>query len=98
MIAYEHTEENKLEQYLFNTDLPNEFTGYQKPNMQKLAHMVIFFAEKLKPWKTQLNKLLFYADFQTFALTGFSMSGVKYRAIDMGPVPNNFSSIFEYMS
>ena len=98
MITSEHTEENRLEQYLFNTDLPNEFTGYQLPNMQKLSHMVIFFAEKLKPWKTQLNKLLFYADFQTFALTGFSMSGVKYRAIDMGPVPNNFSSIFEYMS
>jgi transcriptional regulator with XRE-family HTH domain len=98
LLATEQTEEAELEHYLFNTDLPNEYTGYQKPNMQKLAHMVIYFAEKLKPWKTQLNKLLFYAEFQTFALTGFSMSGVKYRAIDMGPVPNNFSSIFEYMS
>jgi transcriptional regulator with XRE-family HTH domain len=98
LVAIEQSEEEGLEHYLFNSDLPNEYTGYQKPYMQKLAHMVIYFAENLKPWKTQLNKLLFYADFQTFALTGFSMSGVKYQAIDMGPVPNNFSSIFEYMS
>ncbi|MCP9766692.1 DUF4065 domain-containing protein [Lacihabitans sp. LS3-19] len=98
LLTTDQAEEAGLEHYLFNTDLPNEYTGYQRPNMQKLAHMVIYFAEKLKPWKTQLNKLLFYADFQTFALTGFSMSGVKYRAIEMGPVPNNFSSIFEYMS
>ena len=25
------------------------------------------------------------------------MSGVQYRAIAMGPVPNNFNSIFEYL-
>jgi uncharacterized phage-associated protein len=98
LLATDQSEEAGLEHYLFNSDLPNEYTGYQRPNMQKLTHMVIYFAENQKPWKTQLNKLLFYADFHTFALTGFSMSGVKYRAIDMGPVPNNFSSIFEYMS
>ncbi|MDD4108111.1 MAG: hypothetical protein PHH93_05265 [Prolixibacteraceae bacterium] len=26
------------------------------------------------------------------------MSGVQYRAIPMGPVPNNFYSIFEYLA
>ena len=26
------------------------------------------------------------------------MSGACYRAINMGPVPNNFNSIFEYMA
>ena len=26
------------------------------------------------------------------------MSGVQYRAIPMGPVPNNFNSIFEYLA
>ncbi len=30
--------------------------------------------------------------------TGFSISGVQYRAIPMGPVPNNFNSIFEYLA
>ena len=27
----------------------------------------------------------------------FAISGARYRAIDMGPVLNNFNSIFEYM-
>ena len=26
------------------------------------------------------------------------MSGSRYRAINMGPVPNNFNSIFEYLA
>ena len=26
------------------------------------------------------------------------MSGARYRAINMGPVPNNYNSIFEYMA
>ena len=60
--------------------------------------MVVFFTEKLEPWKTKLNKLLFYADFIMYKQSGFSMSGVQYRAIPMGPVPNNFNSIFEYLA
>lgn len=60
--------------------------------------MVVFFAEKMQPWKTKLNKLLFYADFLMHSKTGFSISGVQYRAISMGPVPNNFNGIFEYLS
>ncbi len=59
--------------------------------------MVIYFTAELTPWKTQLNKLLFYADFLNYKRTGYSMSGVRYRAINMGPVPNNFQSIFEHL-
>jgi uncharacterized phage-associated protein len=59
---------------------------------------VVFFAEQLKPYKTKMNKLLFYADFLMFRETGFSISGLRYRAIDLGPVPNNFQSIFEYLA
>lgn len=60
--------------------------------------MVIFFSKMLNPWKTYLNKYLFYADFLNYKRTGFSISGINYRAIDMGPVPNNFNSIYEYIA
>jgi hypothetical protein len=30
--------------------------------------------------------------------SGYSISGAQYRAISMGPVPNNFNSIFEYLA
>ena len=60
--------------------------------------MVVFFSERLNPWKTQLNKLMFYADFLMFKRSCFSISGARYRAINMGPVPNNYNSIYEYIS
>lgn len=90
---------HKLEEYFFSgQSLPSEFTGYRKPSMERLSEMVLFFAKAVQPWTTQLNKLLFYADFLNFKRTCFSMSGVRYRAINMGPVPNNYQSIFEYMA
>ena len=89
--------EKQLENYFFGTCLPNNLTGFKTPNLRKFSEMVVFFTEKLEPWKTKLNKLLFYADFIMHKQSGFSMSGVQYRAIPMGPVPNNFNSIFEYL-
>lgn len=88
----------QLEKYFFEASMPNTFTGYKMPSLEKFTEMVIFFTERLQPWKTKLNKLLFYADFAMHKLSGFSISGMQYRAIPMGPVPNNFNSIFEYLA
>ncbi len=88
----------ELEKYFFEACLPNTYTGYRVPSIEKFANMVIFFTNRLQPWKTKLNKLLFYADFEMYRQSGYSISGVQYRAITMGPVPNNFNSIFEYLS
>jgi transcriptional regulator with XRE-family HTH domain len=89
---------SQFQDYLFGKNMPDEFTGYKKPCLKKLTEMVVYFTEQLEPWKTKMNKLLFYADFLNFKRTCFSISGIRYRAIDMGPVPNNFNSIFEYLA
>ena len=60
--------------------------------------MVVYFSDKLSPFKTKMNKLLFYADFLMFKQSCFSISGMRYKAIEMGPVPINFQSIFEYLA
>ncbi|HUX53274.1 MAG TPA: type II toxin-antitoxin system antitoxin SocA domain-containing protein, partial [Williamwhitmania sp.] len=90
--------EKLLENYFFEVCMPSANTGFRKPNLEKFTEMVVFFTEKLQPWKTKLNKLLFYADFEAYKQTGYSISGVQYRAIPMGPVPNNYNSIFEYLA
>ncbi len=87
----------EFQDYLLGDHISDEFSGYRKPSLEKLTEIVVYFSEKLNPWKTKLNKLLFYADFLHYKKTCFSMSGARYRAINMGPVPNNFNSIFEYM-
>lgn len=89
--------EKQLENYFFGPCFPNSLTGFKMPDLKKFSEMVVFFTERLQPWKTKLNKLLFYADFTMYQQYGFSISGVQYRAIPMGPIPNNFNSIFEYL-
>jgi transcriptional regulator with XRE-family HTH domain len=88
--------ENHYERYLLGDNTPNEFTGYRSPHLEKIAYMILFFAEKTKPFKTKLNKLLFYSDFYHYKKTCFSISGARYLAIQMGPVPKNFGGIFDY--
>lgn len=87
-----------VEDYLAGQKLVNTYTGYRQSDFAKFAEMVIFFTEKLQPWKTKLNKLLFYADFQMFRNEVQSISGIQYQAISLGPVPYNFQSIFEYLA
>jgi putative zinc finger/helix-turn-helix YgiT family protein len=72
------------------------YTGYRTPSLKRMIGMIVYFTELCKPWKTKMNKLLFYADFFHYKRTGFSISGAEYMAIQMGPVPLNFGSIFEY--
>ena len=60
--------------------------------------MIIYFCTRQRPWKTKLNKLLFYADFTFFKEYGVSIIVSEDYAIDMGPVPDNFNSIFEHLT
>lgn len=87
-----------FKEYLLGNHLADIYSGYRNPNIEKFTEMVIYFSAKLSPFKTKMNKLLFYADFLMFKESCFSISGVRYKAIDMGPVPNNFQSIFEYLT
>lgn len=96
--AAEASFDTSLKKYLLGDYLPNSMSGYKAPNFDKFAEMVVFFSERLQPWKTKLNKLLFYADFMMHRSVGYSISGSQYIAIAMGPVPNNFNSTFDYLA
>lgn len=81
--------------YILGESNPDIYTGYKTPSFEKLTEMIVFFTERLSPMKTVMNKLLFYADFLFFKNHSFSISGTRYVAIDYGPVPINFNTIFE---
>ena len=87
-----------LKDYLLGNHLADIYSGYKNPDFSKFTEMVIYFSEKTEPFITKMNKLLFYADFLMFKQNCFSISGVRYKAIGMGPVPNNFQSTFEYLA
>lgn len=90
--------ENKLEARYLGGSTPNRLTGFVKPNFSKFTEMVKYFTIHCEPWKTKLNKLMFYADFSHFKHTSYSISGANYRAINMGPVVNNYNSLYEYIA
>lgn len=79
---------------MFDSRIPNILNGFRSPNLDKIANMVCFFAEENKPFTTALNKLVFYADFGHFKRYGFSISGIYYKAINLGPVPENYGGIY----
>ena len=87
-----------FKEYLLGNHLADKYSGYRNPNFEKITEMVVYFSDKLSPFKTKMNKLLFYADFLMFKQSCFSISGMRYKAIEMGPVPINFQSIFEYLA
>lgn len=85
--------------YVFDFNfLPDNFSGYKKPNFDKLVEMAVFFTEKMTPTSTKMNKLLFYADFLYYKSTGYSISGTRYFAHNHGPVPNKFRTLFDYLA
>lgn len=80
--------------YYFNRmQTPDRFMGYQVPSFEKFANMVLYFLNNAR-FKVRLNKLLFYADFLHFKNFGTAISGAKYAALPMGPVPDNYAPIF----
>ena len=90
--------EKEYVDYLFGNDYPSSITGYKKPSLAKICNMVCFFGEKLSPFKTKMNKLLFYSDFLMYRESCFSISGLKYQAIQRGPVPVNFQSLYDFLA
>lgn len=75
-----------------------QFTGYAKPDLSKARQMVLYFAIHTKPFVTKMNKLLFYADFLNFKKTGISISGMTYKAITNGPVPQRYAGLIDNVS
>ncbi len=77
---------------------PSAVNGYKKPDINKFSNVIKRIAERVKPYKTGLNKLLFYIDFAHYKRHGHSITGCEYSAIQMGPVPNWFESTYERLA
>ena len=79
---------------LFGMDVDTLISG-NVPNLTKYKHMILTYlrmnlSEDKKIPKTKLAKLLYLADFAWFYDHFESMSGMQYRKIAYGPVPDMF--------
>lgn len=93
--------EKPIEQRLFyGTTERGMLNGFSEMNCNKLQAMVHFLINKeggsICP--TKLNKEMFYADFLHYRRHSCSISGLQYRAIKYGPVPEHFDTIYDNLN
>ena len=71
--------------------------GFAEMNTDKLQAMVRFLIQREggDVCPTKLNKEMFYADFLHFRRNSRSISGLQYRAIKYGPVPEHFDTVYD---
>ena len=71
--------------------------GYAQISIDRLKNILLYFIEKSNGvFFTKMNKLLFYADFMAYRVTGKSVSGLAYKAIAHGPVPVRWDRIYSF--
>jgi len=77
---------------------------YDFPEMdseQRLAELILYIAAKCFDdpdfSATRLNKILFWADFRSFALRGKPITGAAYKALEYGPAPAGLDVIRKQM-
>lgn len=84
---------------IFFSRIPSEENGFKGFDYEKLCAMVLFFAHKSTGLlKTKLMKLLNYSDMVFYKENGISISGLRYKHLPYGPVPDNFDIILGKMA
>lgn len=88
----------KREQYetkrIFNTSRGAD-NGYAQLSLNRLKNIMLYILNRCdEVWCTKMNKLLFYTDFMSYRERGMAMTGLSYRAIDFGPVPERWDRVY----
>ena len=72
----------------------------EDPNY-KLKQLILYISEKTKDidsfWKTVLNKLLYFSDFNFYEWTGELITGSNYKKLPFWPVPENITEVLNEM-
>lgn len=89
-----HFWDNLFEEKIFTDHKPSAYNGYRIPDLEKIANVIGYFSSATDTFKTKINKLLFYSDFLMYKRTGYSMTGISYKAIPFGPVPAEYDKLY----
>lgn len=75
---------------------PDILSGNRTLNLEKVFNAVLYFC-KGGVYKTKLNKLLYYLDFKHFKEQNFSVTGLRYARLPLGPVPDDYETYYSAM-
>lgn len=98
IVMSEEREDNysPLHRIIFTDNSRSILNGYGNKSIAKLFAMVQYIVlNHGEVFPTKLNKLMFYSDFYNFRKNGQSISGLQYRALNFGPVPDHYATIYD---
>lgn len=85
-----------LYKIIYNNSQRDIFNGYGRKSIPKLFEMVKYIVMTHgEVFPTKLNKLMFYCDFCHYRKFGQSISGLQYKALNFGPVPVHYATIYD---
>ncbi|MDE6267083.1 MAG: DUF4065 domain-containing protein [Muribaculaceae bacterium] len=74
---------------------PSEYTGFRSLSLNKTANVVRLIISTIGPtFVTKMNKMLFYADFIHYKNHGYGITGITYKALPFGPVPEHWGTLY----
>jgi uncharacterized phage-associated protein/DNA-binding transcriptional regulator YiaG len=83
--------------YVFGRGRRDISSGYTALSISKIKNILLYFIEKGHGvFVTKMNKLLFYTDFLSYRERGKGMTGLRYKAIQHGPVPVRWDRIYSF--
>lgn len=93
----ENTDEyTSLYEIIYSDNSRSLLNGYGNKSIPKLFDMVSYILfQHGEVFPTKLNKLMFYSDFNNYRKTGQSISGLQYKALNFGPVPDHYATIYD---
>lgn len=84
-----------LEVFQRSAEPPSATNGYVSYNKDKLRDVVLYIIQRVgSTFVTKMNKLLFYTDFLSYKRSGFGLTGLRYIAMQYGPVPENWGMVY----
>ncbi len=84
-----------MHKLIFGDNMRSRFNGYAMQSISKLKNVMLFFIEKFNGvFVTQMNKILFYTDFLSYRENGQAITGLSFKAIQYGPVPNRWDKVY----
>lgn len=74
---------------------PSEYTGFRSISLDKIANTAqLIIANLGSTFVPKMNKLLFYADFIHYKKHGYGITGLTYKALPFGPVPEDWGTLY----
>ncbi len=78
---------------------PSEYTGFRSIDIAKIVNIVQLIISNMGPtFVTKMNKLLFYSDFIHYKKHGYGITGLTYKALPFGPVPEQWGTLYSSLA